>query len=59
MRLKKGDVTVTLRYAKSRDMIWLRPYMTARRGMRSGELQRDTCDEMLGVKCLIVSCLIK
>jgi hypothetical protein len=39
MRLKKGDVTVTLRYAKSRDMIWLRPYMTARRDMRSAEIQ--------------------
>jgi hypothetical protein len=52
MRLKKGDVTVTLRYAKSRDMIWLRPYRTARWGMRSGSYRerhvgRDAWSEVL------------
>ena len=48
MRLKKGDVTVTLRYAKSRDMIWLRPYMTARLGMRSyRDVWRDAWSDVL------------
>jgi hypothetical protein len=35
-------VTMTLRYAKSRDMIWLRPYMTARRSMRGYRETRVT-----------------